>query len=95
MPSKVSFPLTTFNDLEGNVLSNGYIYLKLSKDTLSPVGQICGNNSVKILLDSNGVLVGNPQFWKNSDLQPNDSSYILTIFTSTGQQVGKVQKVTI
>lgn len=90
-----SLPITTFFDLEGNPLNNGYLLLQLSKDTSISNKQLCSKSYVKILLDSNGVIIGNPQLYTNSSLNPNDSYYILKVFSNFGQQVGKTQKVIV
>lgn len=73
----------------------GWIILHLNKDCLSPTGQVGSKPKIKINLDVNGQLDGAPLFWPNSELMPNDSVYILSVYTSVGQRVLGPVEITV
>lgn len=93
--ARQAFPITIFNDAEGNPLSFGTVLIRISTDAVSPTGQIASNFASPLPLDVNGVLSNSFQFWANSDLSPSDAVYVLSSFTQVGQQVLVNKSVTI
>lgn len=86
--TKVSFPITTFTDPEGNPLSFGYIFLSVNEDVSTPSSTQIGQGAVAIItLDENGVVVGSPTIWPNSELSPSDSTYVYSVYSAMGQLV--------
>lgn len=86
--AKVGFPLTTFNDSEGNPLSNGYLLIRLNKDAQAPDDtQIGSQTNSRITLDVDGVITGSPGFWGNATLHPSNTVYLLSAFRANGQRV--------
>lgn len=93
--AKVNFPLSTFVDLDGMALSDGYLTISLSEDAVSSVGQICGRSSATVPLDSDGIIEGSHQFWPNAELTPSNLVYILCSYDHNGQRVSGPTSVTI
>lgn len=94
MPTKVSFPLTTFQLPSGNPVANGSINVSLNTDGSVNNTQIQSNGD-NISLNPSGVVVGTPTFWPNADISPPGSYYILSVYTSSGQLVAGPNKVTV
>src|SRR5271154_6661871 len=69
-----------------NPVANGRFDIRLNKDAMSPAGQV-GTQVDAIDLDANGAPEGPPTFWPNSELSPNNTSYILKVFNAQGEQI--------
>lgn len=94
--SRVAFPITTFTDLGGHPLGNGFILIQLNTDAKTPdPAQIGAGSVARVALDTNGVIVGSPTFWPNAQLLPVGTVYLLNTFTSEGQEVIENQPVTV
>lgn len=92
------FPITTFQF--GNTLpvAQGYLQVHLSKDcslNTTTFGQIAARIKVKVKLNTEGVPDSTVLFWPNSELLPNDSSYIYSVYTQDGQLVLGPQSIII
>jgi hypothetical protein len=77
-----------FQDLEGNVLVDGYLRLFLSQDAnVAGVGNICAGIYVQIQLDAYGnVSVEPPQYaWGNNQMLPVNTFYKVSGYTAAGQ----------
>lgn len=85
--STVAFPITVFCDPSGAPLAYGHVYLSLTEDAMSPVGQICAVSKVRIPLDDTGTMISVPQVYSCSDLNPSDVQYMISSYTSSGQLV--------
>lgn len=89
MPSsKVQLTGGVFQDAEGNVLANGYLLMRLSRDgVVSGVGQVGAGVDIKITLNSSGsVDTTNAQsVWGNDQLLPANTYYRVTGYTAQGQ----------
>lgn len=92
--SRVAFPLSTFEDSDGNPISFGRVLVNLSKDVQTPTPeQIAATFTAVINLDVNGMVLGNPEVWPNSELVPSDSVYIYSVYSELGQEV--VREITL
>jgi hypothetical protein len=85
----------SFQDANGNVLSYGYLTLKLSQDgNVSGVGNICSGVTITIQLDVNGNVgsstsptpVANQYAWANANISPTNTYYKVTGYTQEGQR---------
>jgi hypothetical protein len=86
--ARVAFPITTFQDAEGNPLSFGYVLLSISTDVNTPdPAQLCEGMTSKITLDTNGVVVGSPTVWPNASLSPSNAVYLYSTYRQNGQEV--------
>lgn len=89
MPAtKVQLVGGPFEDAEGNVLSLGYLEMKLNQDeSVSGVGQIAAGITVRIDLDVNGIVVASPaqSVWGNDQMLPINSYYRVKGFDNRGQ----------
>lgn len=81
------FPITQFVFANTLPVAKGYLIIQLNKDVLAPTGQIGSQVKVKVLLDASGEITDSPLFWPNIQLTPNDSLYILNVYTAEGQRV--------
>lgn len=85
---RVAFPITTFQDADGNPLSFGYVLLIISTDVKTPDPvQICQGMVSKINLDVNGTVIGSPTVWANASLNPATSVYLYSTYSHIGQEV--------
>lgn len=77
-----------FQDAEGNLLSLGYLRLRLNQDEeVTGVGQIAAGIVLTINLDANGDVSTSPvqSVWANDVVTPVNSFYIVTGYTAAGQ----------
>ena len=86
----------TFTDLEGNPLALGFIEFALNQDAVVTGTEvaICPGKVIKVLLDSNGIIIPNQTLWPNDVLTPVNSNnqnqisfYTVTAYTQAGQRV--------
>lgn len=86
--ARVAFPITTFQDAEGNPLSFGYVLLSISTDVNTPdPAQLCEGMISKIVLDANGSVTGSPTVWPNASLSPASTVYLYSTYRQNGQEV--------
>ena len=83
--SKVELTGGQFQDCEGNLLSGGYLWLKLSQDETVNDSEICSGVEVKIFLDGYGSVIAGQYVWGNDQMLPVNSYYIVTGYTASGQ----------
>jgi len=84
----VPFPITTYTDIEGNPIANGYLIIRLSQDAfVSKANVVCSQRVVKIPLNSSGQITGSFNFWPNYLLTPSNTYYTLRAYSSAGQLV--------
>lgn len=79
-----------FQDAAGNPLANGILVFELSQDEQSPIpGQIGASRKIQVSLDSTGNVPASPAVfvWANDSLNPLNSYYIVTAYSSVGQRV--------
>lgn len=94
--AKVSFPITTFTDPEGNPLSFGYVFLNVSEDVSTSSSTQIGQGSIAtITLDENGDVAGSPTVWPNSELSPSGSVYVYSAFSAVGQLIADSVPLTV
>jgi hypothetical protein len=93
--AKVALPVTTFQNPDGTPVANGYILIRLNNNGKSSDGKEVQYNFVKNQLDSNGTLTGSPLFWKNSDILPLGSYYIVMVYSAVGQLISGPLKITV
>jgi hypothetical protein len=76
-----------FQDSQGNVLAGGYLTFVLSQDSSVNDSQIAAGVEITVYLDAFGDVIVSPgQFlWGNDVLQPPNSYYRVTGYTSEGQ----------
>ena len=77
-----------FQDIEGNVLSNGRLTMRLSApatDAATGTVQLCPGEVVVYALDVNGNAVTPQSIWPNSQLLPRNTYYTITAYSSDGQ----------
>lgn len=90
---KVSFPLTTFQTPSGAPVANGFVLIALSEDCAvwPSGGLVVGSRpqKLKISLDANGTVLGNPQVWPNDILAPTGSYYTVEVYKSDGQRIAE------
>lgn len=87
-PALVPFPFTVFVKPDGTPVSNGRAELVLSKDVNNGSnGCVCASKVVTVQLDDTGAMNPVPNVWPNDGVQPNDTVYILSVYTSDGQLV--------
>lgn len=92
MPTRASFPYV-LSFPTGAPVANGYIGIRLNVNGVVNNSQI-KDSFIKCPLDSSGTVTG-ATFWKNSDIQPSGTYYIVLVFTSSGELVCGPIKVTI
>lgn len=85
--ARFTFPITKYQLADTAPVANGYLIINLSKDVTSPSGPVAAKLKAKVMLDENGEITGNPQFWTSEDLIPNDSYYITVVYTATGERI--------
>jgi hypothetical protein len=82
-----------FQDMEGNLLVNGYLLWQLSHDELysNTNSQIVAGLKVRMNLDSSGNVPSNPAtfIYDNSSLSPSGSFYTVRCFKSDGTEAWK------
>jgi hypothetical protein len=93
-PTRVSFPLTTYQYPDGNPVANGTLDVRLSQDGMANDTQVQRNFS-RVALDSSGVITGSPTFWHNSDISPSGTYYVFNVYNKQGQLVAGPNKITI
>jgi hypothetical protein len=83
-----SFPISIFTYANTLPVANGYIVIQTNKDVQIPsTGQISSRIKVTVRLDQFGQILNDPVFWPNSELNPNDSYYIYSVYTVLGQRI--------
>lgn len=90
MASKNQLIGGNFQDLLGNILSNGYILMQLSQDAVTTDGtQVSAGKVVSIPLDVSGDIVVSPvqSVWPNDVLLPSGTFYIISVYSSAGELV--------
>ena len=92
---RVDFPITVFYDPSGAPLADGYVYISLTDDALSPDGQICGNLPLKVALDGTGTMIVVPQVYPCVALLPNDVLYSFAAYTAIGEMVSGPEFVSV
>lgn len=94
--ARVSFPLSVFQDSDGNPISFGYVLVNLSTDVKTPTPtQIASSFVAKINLDINGAVTGSPMVWPNAQLSPSDSVYVYSVYSRLGQEVVREASLTV
>ena len=85
--SKVQLLGGNFQDLQGNLLANGYLTMRLSSDEEVNDSLICSGIIIRIQLDANGNVVTSPpqSVWGNDAMSPINSYYQVTGYTVAGQ----------
>lgn len=89
--SRVQIVGGPFQDALGNVLSNGYLVFQLQHDAVAVgTGQIVGNMSVRVPLDTaghiQGTISGTPVLiWPNDVLLPAGGNYIIWAYDSVNK----------
>ena len=90
-PTRASLPQTQFTDSEGNPIANGYLIIRINTDAQVPVLllQLVAGRTVQIPLDNNGNITGSGTtfLYPNSELSPDDTVYIVSVYTANGQLV--------
>lgn len=93
--ARVAFPLSTFQDSDGNPVSFGRVLVNLSKDAKTPDPSQVGEGSVAIInLDINGTVIGSPLVWPNAQLTPSDSVYIYSVYSQVGTEIVRDATIT-
>jgi hypothetical protein len=95
MPAKTQLIGGNFQDLEGNVLANGYFTMRLNQDETVNDSQVCSGIIIRIQLDSTGNVattsstppVTNQFVWANDIMVPVNSYYTVTVYSAAGQIV--------
>jgi hypothetical protein len=80
-------PFTTLQNADGSPVANGFLLVGLNQAAVSG-GFVIGTAKINVPLDSNGNIIGSPEFATSASLEPPTAQYVLSIFTSTGQEVG-------
>lgn len=94
--SQTNFPIAAFVYANTLPVANGFVVIQTNKDVQIPsVGQISSRIKVTLDLDENGELINDPLFWPNSELNPNDSYYIYSVYTAKGQRIVGPEALTI
>jgi len=94
--ARVAFPLTTFQDSDGNPVSFGYVLVQLSEDAQTPTPeQIASSRLATISLDVNGAVLGSPMVWPNAELTPSDSVYIYSVYSQVGAAIVREATLTV
>jgi len=94
--ARVAFPLTNFQDADGNPVSNGVVLLELNTDVVTPDSQqIAAGFASGIPLDINGNLLGSPLVWPNAELQPAGSVYIYSVYSHLGTEIVRDAVLTV
>jgi hypothetical protein len=78
--------LNSYQNADGTPVANGFLLVGLNQ-TATALGNVISTNKVKVLLDANGDVVGSPDFFPTSSLNPPGTQYFLSIYTATGQLV--------
>ena len=94
MPSKIALTVNTFQNPDGSPVAKGTIRIRLNIDGSVNDEQI-SSSFTNISLDSNGIIVGSPTFWPNSDISPSGTYYILLVYSASGQEISGPNKVTV
>ena len=81
------FPIAQFVYANTLPVADGFVVVQLSKDCKSSGGQVASRIKVRLLLNSSGNIINDPLFYPNSELQPNDSVYIYSVYNSDGHRV--------
>jgi hypothetical protein len=94
--ARVAFPLSTFQDSDGNPVGFGRVLVNLSTDVQTPTPQqIAASLVATINLDINGATLGTPEVWPNSELTPSGSVYIYSVFSQLGQEIVREATLTV
>jgi hypothetical protein len=92
-------PIQTFVNPDGTPVANGYITVRLNVNAqvnVSGVFTQVQSNSIKMLLDSSGTIIGGGNVWETSLMSPKteDLYYVVNVYTQAGQLIG-TYKVTV
>jgi hypothetical protein len=81
-------PLTITNFILANGLpvAEGEVLIRLNKDCMGPDGQV-STRTVTFNLDDAGAPIGDPLFWPNSELLPDDSIYLISVKNAQGERI--------
>lgn len=95
--AQTPFPISAFQLANGTAVSNGRVVINLSKDATATTGPIAAKIKVSVKLDINGEITSTPppQFWPNSELEPEDTYYIYQVYNGDGQPITGPLYVTI
>lgn len=83
---QVTFPLTNFQTPDGNPVSFGTVWVRLSTNGNASGNQLW-NTVVQLTLDTSGNFLGSTLFWTNGSILPAGTYYIVQVFSQTGQLV--------
>lgn len=84
----VAFPISVFQDADGNPVSFGRVLVNLSEDATTPASTQIGAASVAVInLDVNGAVIGSPLVWPNAELNPTDSVYVYSVYSQVGNEI--------
>jgi hypothetical protein len=75
--------ITNFITADGAPVAEGELLIRLSKDCMSPEGQV-STRTMTFDLDDNGS-PGDPLFWPNASLNPADSTYWFQVRNGNGE----------
>ena len=75
----------SFQDSEGNLLSGGYLTMRLNQDGVVNTSQVCAGIKITITLDGYGSVIAGQYVWANDVLLPTNSYYVVTAYTANGQ----------
>jgi hypothetical protein len=79
---------------DGTPVALGYMLIRLSQDGSVNNTQV-SSQTVKVLLDSLGTVVGSPVFWPNASITPTGTYYIQSIYSAEGQLTSGPNKITV
>jgi hypothetical protein len=90
-PVRASLPQTQFTDSEGQPIANGFLSIRINEDAQVPVLllQLVAGRAVQIPLDEDGNITGSGVtfLYPNSELSPDDTVYLLSVYSALGQLV--------
>ena len=90
----IPLAINQFVNPDGSPVANGYLRIRLNQDGSTNDTQI-QSNFIRVPLDLNGFIVGDPQFWPNLNISPPGSYYILLVYNATGQLVSGPSVITV
>lgn len=94
--ARVAFPLSVFQDSDGNPVSFGRVLVNISTDVQTPTPEhIAASFVVGIDLDVNGAVIGSPLVWPNAELTPSDAVYVYSVYSQVGQAIVREASLTV